>query len=256
MPVDEARASAVFEDLWRQLVVGAPDRFWRRLEHGLVAFVSEIPVASMNGVYVFRDDVDIDEVRSLLREVARADVPFCLQARPALRGALAGVAADLGMVADEDIPLMVLDDPLGLRAASTIAGLKVRLLADGERALHESLFAAGFEMPPEMAHAVMGLFGQASGLRAFVGEVEGTVVTTALTVPSADGSVAVFNVATPPEHRRQGYGAAVTAAAVLDSLDRGASFAWLQSSAAGLAVYQGLGFRVTESWPFWASADL
>ena len=148
---------------------------------------------------------------------------------------------------------MVLDDPKALRAAALIDGLTVRLLAGDERAIHEDLLAAGFEMPLEMAHAIMEFLGGAPGLREFVGEVAGTGVTTAVTLPSIDASVGVFNVATPPEQRRRGYGAAVTASAALDALVQGARFAWLQSSVTGYRVYQRLGFRVVESWPVWVA---
>jgi ribosomal protein S18 acetylase RimI-like enzyme len=208
----------------------------------------------MNGLYVFRHDVDVQEVRTLLMEVSQAGFPFCLQARPALRGAFAKVADELGMAPDEDVPLMVLDDPTALRGAAQTDGLTVRLLAPGEQAIHEDLLAAGFEMPSDTAHAIMELIAGARGLRAFVGEVAGTGFTTAVTLPSTDASVGVFNVATPPEHRRRGYGAAITASAVLDGLDHGATFAWLQSSVSGYPVYQRLGFRVVESWPVWVAA--
>ncbi len=253
MDIGGDRAAAVFEELWRRMIADAPERFWRRLGYGVVAFVSEIPAPSMNGVFVFRNDVDVLEVRNLLMEVSHANVPFCLQARPALRGALAGVADELGMVPDEDVPLMVLDDPTVLRKAAQIDGLSVRLLAEGEHAIHEDLLAAGFELPSETAHAIMQFIRGEPGLREFVGEVSGTAVTTAVTLPSIDASVGVFNVATPPEQRRQGYGAAVTASAALDGLDHGATFAWLQSSVAGYQVYQRLGFRVVESWPVWVA---
>jgi GNAT superfamily N-acetyltransferase len=253
MNIGGDRVSAVFEELWQQMIADAPERFWRQLGYGVVAFVSEIPAPSMNGVFVFRNDVDVHQVRTLLMEVSRANVPFCLQARPALRGALAGVADELGMVPDEDVPLMVLEDPTPLRSAAQLDGLTVRLLAEGEQAVHEDLLAAGFEIPSEMARTITRFMGAVPGLREFVGEVAGTGVTTAVTLPSSDASFGVFNVATPPEQRRHGYGAAVTASAALYGLDRGATFAWLQSSVAGFLVYQRLGFQVVESWPVWVT---
>jgi predicted GNAT family acetyltransferase len=208
----------------------------------------------MNGVYVFRENADVAEVRALLMEVSRAHVPFCLQGRSALRGPLASVAQDLGMVPDDDVPLMVLDDPNALSTATHVDGLSMRLLTPDESGAHEDLFAAGFGMPSAMAHSIMEFFGGAPGLRAFVGEVAGNTVTTAVTVPSSHQSVAVFNVATPSETRGRGYGAAVTAWAALDGLDQGATFVWLQSSAAGHSIYQRLGFRDVESWPVWVTA--
>jgi predicted GNAT family acetyltransferase len=50
-------------------------------------------------------------------------------------------------------------------------------------------------------------------------------------------------VATPPEHRGKGYGAAVTARAVLEGFGQGADLAGLQASALGEPVYRRMGFR-------------
>ena len=86
-----------------------------------------------------------------------------------------------------------------------------------------------------------------------MGEADGHPVTTGIGV-TLGAFVGIFNVATPPAHRRRGYGAAVTARAVSDGLAAGASWSWLQSSPPGYQVYQRLGFRTVESWHTWLSA--
>jgi predicted GNAT family acetyltransferase len=83
--------------------------------------------------------------------------------------------------------------------------------------------------------------------------VDGVPVTTALSSAFGD-YVGIFNVATPSRHRRRGYGAAITARAVLDGFEGGASFAYLQASAIGLKVYEQLGFQTLEVWRTWVSA--
>lgn len=55
------------------------------------------------------------------------------------------------------------------------------------------------------------------------------------------------------DHRRHGYGAAITGRAVHDGLAQGARWAWLQSSADGYGIYQKLGFRTQESWECWVA---
>jgi N-acetylglutamate synthase len=70
----------------------------------------------------------------------------------------------------------------------------------------------------------------------------GQPVSAALGLVTGD-AVGVFDVATPPEYRRKGYGGWVTAHAVRAGLESGASFAYLQSSEMGLGVYQVLGFE-------------
>jgi predicted GNAT family acetyltransferase len=88
------------------------------------------------------------------------------------------------------------------------------------------------------------------GVRCYLGEVGGQAVTTGVGVTLGD-STGVFNIATPPAHRRRGYGAAVTARAVADGLAAGAKWAWLQASPAGYATYTRLGFETAETWKCW-----
>jgi len=67
--------------------------------------------------------------------------------------------------------------------------------------------------------------------------------------------VGIFNVATPPEHRGHGYGAAITAQAIHDGFAAGAELSWLQSSAMGESVYRRLGFRAVESYVLFYRPD-
>lgn len=52
----------------------------------------------------------------------------------------------------------------------------------------------------------------------------------------------IYNVATLPQARHKGFGAAVTAQALRDGRELGATFAVLQSTDAGIPVYRKLGF--------------
>jgi hypothetical protein len=70
------------------------------------------------------------------------------------------------------------------------------------------------------------------------------------------GCTGVFSVATPPAHRRRGYGAALTARAVTDGLAAGAAWAWLQSSPPGYGIYARLGFRTVETRACWIARRL
>ena len=58
-----------------------------------------------------------------------------------------------------------------------------------------------------------------------------------------DEDVAIFSVGTPPEHRRRGYGGAVTAWAARAGFEDGADLAWLQTSEMAEPLYRRLGFR-------------
>lgn len=121
--------------------------------------------------------------------------------------------------------------------------------------LHASVAAAGFGAPQELLAQLVtaGLLGL-PGVRCYLGETGGQTVTTGMGVTLGDFT-GVFNIATPPAHRRHGYGTAVTARAVADGLAAGARWSWLQSSALGYATYARLGFHPVETWTCWTAAS-
>ena len=98
-----------------------------------------------------------------------------------------------------------------------------------------------------MLDAIAAAFLSLDGVSCFVGRVDGEVVATALGI-TIDDVTGVFNVATMPDHRGRGHGAALTARVVRDGFERGARLAFLQSSALGHRVYQRLGFRDVEEY--------
>ena len=81
----------------------------------------------------------------------------------------------------------------------------------------------------------------------YVGRVGDSIVSTAVGI-TVDGATGVFNVATPPEHRGRGYGAALTSRVVRDGFAAGSRFAFLESSEIGYGVYRRLGFREVEQY--------
>jgi ribosomal protein S18 acetylase RimI-like enzyme len=157
------------------------------------------------------------------------------------------------MALSENIPLMALENPRQLDAAQAASGLVIRELSPDEAPSHARAAAAGFEIPQQVLHQLMTPEVLAApGVRCYVGEAGGQPVTTGLGV-TLGSSVAIFNIATPPEHRRRGYGGAVTARAVADGLAAGAKWSALQSSTDGYEVYERLGFRMLEAWSCWVA---
>jgi len=147
----------------------------------------------------------------------------------------------------------VLEDPYRLNAAQAVSGLVIRELLPDEAPLHAQMAAAGFQVPPEMFLQLMTPEVLATpGVRCYLGEAGGQPVTTGVGV-KLGSNVAIFSIATPPDHRRRGYGAAVTARAVADGLAAGAQWSSLQSSTDGYKVYESLGFRFVEAWTCWVA---
>jgi predicted GNAT family acetyltransferase len=76
----------------------------------------------------------------------------------------------------------------------------------------------------------------------YVGRVDDNAVAAAVGFRVGD-EVGIFGVATPPQYRRRGYGAAMTAHAVRSGFDAGADLAWLQTSPMAESIYGVLGFQ-------------
>jgi len=151
---------------------------------------------------------------------------------------------------------MRLDDLSALErvARELPPGLAVRKIEPRDARLHAEIAAAGFGEELDFFVRLLPPAVIASeGMRVYVGEVGGELVSTALGV-TRDGAVGIFNVATTAAHRRRGYGAALTARVIQDGVAGGASWAWLQSTTSGYGVYEALGFRTLERWGCWVSA--
>ena len=248
-PADETATALV--DTWQVLMRVHPDA-WTEVSDGIAACVTGIPSPGLNGIWCSTRDPDPDELRRLLRELQARGVPHLLELRPGTDDAAVAVAAESDLIPADDMPLMRLDDPAALEPARGAAPkLAIRELEPDDAELHARAAAAGFgENPDHFIRLLPPPVMAADGLRAYVGELDGEIVTTAIGVTLGD-YVGVYNVATPAEYRRRGYGAAITARVVDDGLAHGARWAWLQSSPSGYGVYEALGFHTLERWLCW-----
>jgi len=87
----------------------------------------------------------------------------------------------------------------------------------------------------------------------YVGYVDGVPVSTTATI-ECGGTVGVYNVATMPEFRRRGYGEAVMRYALADAERvRAPRPIVLQSTEAGLRLYEKMGFRTVARFSVYAS---
>jgi GNAT superfamily N-acetyltransferase len=252
LQADEA-AAALAMSMWPRFA-GCASGGWSRQEPGVSAYCSGAPVWIFNGVIAASVRGDPALVAELLDEVAGAVSHFCLQVRPGAHG-VEEVARARGMVVGEQEPLMLLEDRDRLASAASVDGLVIRRLRADEVNRHLAVVAEGFGAPVELfaAWASSDLLGS-NDVYAYGGSVSGRDVATALGIV-ADDHVGVFNVAVAPDHRRRGYGAALSARTVLDGLAAGARRALLMSSETGLSVYQQLGFREIERWSYWVPPD-
>ena len=148
-------------------------------------------------------------------------------------GTVPGMAVELArldtnLALPRDLTIKVVEDNAALDVWASIAAVGTGfapLVADMVRALEKDV---GLQ--------------PANGLRRYVGYLGGVPVAVSGLVLHA-GVAGIFAVATLPEARKQGIGAAMTLIPLLDALAEGYKVGTLQASEMGYPVYKRLGFE-------------
>jgi N-acetylglutamate synthase len=219
-------------------------RFERRDGYTFTTFPM-LPIPSFNGVWADEDCVPLD-LEASLQTIEDSGIPAGVTVRTGME-TFRSAARTLGFTTEMPVPGMAAAvselrppqrDELEILRVETADGLAQAL----------AVAAAGFEIPAELLASLYLLeVAELSGIAYYLGRVGGIDVSTAVGF-AIDGTVGIFNVATPPEHRGRGYGAALTAHAASEGFKTGADLAWLQSSTMGRSVYARLGFREVETY--------
>ncbi len=210
---------------------------------GSAAFVATgIPVAFFNGVFVAGP---VDEPDRLIADaiefMGECGVPWLLWLRDGVDSELLAAGRRAGLTEAGGPPGMVLPAIPDTPAAP--AELEITTVSDAAGVeVFRDLTARGFGLPMEIVERIVAepLLDDPE-IALVVGSVEETPVSCAML--STTGSTAgIYNVATPAEHRRRGYGAAVTWAAIEHGVRRGCDHSVLQASEMGAPVYRAMGF--------------
>jgi ribosomal protein S18 acetylase RimI-like enzyme len=237
--------AALVEPLSRLAGVLEGARCERRDGYTFLAYPT-FPVRDLNGMWVESDAAvaHIDEARA---EAAELGTPFSIMVREGRSAAVEEAARALEFAPAVRIPGMtVTADELREPAWPDVEVIRVETGDGLAQAL--AVGAAGFGIPADLAASIYSLEVAAlDGLAYYLARAGGRDVATAAGFTTGD-SVAIFSVATAPEHRGRGYGSAVTLQAVRDGFHAGARFAALQSSPMGESVYKRLGFREVETY--------
>lgn len=154
-------------------------------------------------------------------------------------------AAELGLTHRETLPGMAVRP--GELVAPSANGHTIGLVAPDEIPAATEVLCVSFGMGKELLDGYLEACAKLEEASWYVARVDGEIAATSLGI-TIDGVTGVFNVATAPDYRGRGLGAAVTSRIVEDGFADGATLAFLQSSALGHSVYRRLGFRDVEEY--------
>jgi GNAT superfamily N-acetyltransferase len=242
--MDAAAMHRAFESLWRGLYDqfdGA--RYECRSDLSVFVF-TELPIPQANGAWVGEDShAAADGLRDAVAEVEAAGAHPWVQTR-SQHERTRQAAVDLGLTDAERVPgMLVRADEL----VSPACDLEIEGVSEADFDQVIAVLVDAFGHPREIFEFLHRLIWPLPGIAWYLGRADGAIVSTALGALT-DDAVGIFNVATPPQHRGRGYGAALTARAAREGFDAGAEFAYLQSSELGHGVYRRLGFRDVEEY--------
>jgi GNAT superfamily N-acetyltransferase len=219
-----------------------------RVEDGLGVFSTALPVPIFNQI-VPDDGAHQDDVASAVELLRTRGAPFCLVLRRDQDAAFRSLARELGLRLHEDLmPGMALEPiPAGLMTSS--AGLDIRVVDDAA-SLHDHAVVAGrgFGVAEAIAVAFIGEeLWRRDGATVYVGYAEGAPVAAGFTVRTGD-TLGLYTIATVPEARGRGFGAAMTRRVIADGAAAGCTAAALQASAMGRPIYERIGFRLVQEY--------
>lgn len=157
----------------------------------------------------------------------------------------------------------------GLRRTTELPGMVAESLAPPQRRLPEievrrvrdrsagddfrAIGSVCFHVPIAWFNEVFDQNAVWDRFAGYVGYVDGVPVSTAATVACGQ-TIGVYNVATLPEYQRRGYGEAVMRRALAEAeRERPSRPVVLQSTEAGLRLYQRMGFRAVARFSVYAS---
>ena len=241
-------------NVWETFTAALPAARLERGDGYVVVSYPPFPSAAMNAVWSWGGGGSAAaELASRLAEIEAAGVSPGVIVSDGEAPELEREARRLGLTERYEIPGMVATAETFQPADA--AGLDIVVALEPEQYEQAlDVAAAGFGFPREWAEELYSPAMLNIGVRLYLGLTASRPVTTALAFRS-EGSVGIFNVATPAEERGRGYGAAVTSRAAADGFAAGARMVWLQASGMGFGIYERLGFETVSTAELWVRPD-
>ncbi len=245
------RVEAALTEAWRRQCGWIPGGQSAYVD-GLLVCRSLLPDPMLSTTVVRRDPLDCAAaVESAARLFAIVGVPLAVEvaegARPQLEQALAN--RGMGEVVRRPAMVAAVDS---IRATVPPDGLKLGPVgsATGLATVREVQVRA-FGLLPEVAEGLLHEnILHTAGVHQFGAWLDGQLVG-CLTMQIDDQTAGLFGVATDPDHQGRGVATALTATALVKARKLGADLAWLQSTEAGMGVYERLGFETIVDFVVW-----
>jgi GNAT superfamily N-acetyltransferase len=233
---------------WRAFLTAAPDP--AVVERSAVMVSSGIPVGLFNPAFVLGPQEDpVAVVAEVRAHYDALGTPFALYLRDGVAPGVSEAASAAGLVEHYRPPLMVLD-PIerGPGAAPGDPELEVVVLAEEHLEAYGRVLASAFGMPESMAGLLVNdKLLEAPGVTGLLGLADGEPVATSA-VHRHERIAGIYNVAVRPDAGGNGFGTALTWAAVRHGAQDGAELAVLQASEAGRPVYERMGFATPDRY--------
>lgn len=241
----------------------APASLVRRAD-GVALALTGLPIRLFNQVVVESDEATDSAVEAGVTAARERGDRFAVNLRLGADDRLLPLMRRLGLVPLSEDPWMpgmglhpIPTERTESRDGAGDSEHEIRRVAD-EAGLRDHIVtaAAGFEMPEKLLSAIMGPALTAHpDVAVYVGYVDGRPVTTGLGFRT-DRTIGVYNIATVPDARRRGYGAAMTERIAADGVAAGCDVAILQASPMGLPIYERLGYRTVVEYMAWIDPEL
>jgi GNAT superfamily N-acetyltransferase len=188
----------------------------------------------------------------LVRSIARAKergLPLLATISPHVAEALASTASGLGMTPVGKAPLMVLRSSTQIRPDDRVN--VTRALGPDLVRTAGDIAAAAFDCPRDaIARCIDVCITDAAGVEVHVASADGRPMS-AVTVTPMGNTAGISLMGTLPEHQGKGIGGAMLKQVINDYRARGVQRFHLSATAAGLPLYESLGFEHVAELSAW-----
>jgi N-acetylglutamate synthase len=189
---------------------------------------------------------DPDDLRRSINDVTAAKVPAVIMLGGKALGWSNLLAAE-GWVCIGATPIEVMTD-LGVTAIDP----DVRIVRPEELPVAQEMLSTAFNIPPALARVALPAATAENPRREVWGLFVGGEMVTCLGCVDVGNCLAMWSLATPPQHRRHGYGGRLTTGVVACKRDEGLiDTAMFWASPDGESLYRKIGFTVVEYLQKW-----